>query len=551
MKPKDKPQVADAQLRAVISAEDRASKVIAGVGSALEGTKSKLQSFIPTFKTVAVTGAAVGGALVLVGKKAISAAADYEQSQISFTTMLGSAEKANQLLKDLVDFGKKTPFELPGLIEASKKLIAFGTAQKDVLPVLKQLGDIAAGVGIPVNQLAELYGKAQVQGRLFAEDVNQLTGRGIPIIQEFAKQFGVSEGEVRKLVESGKIGFPQLQKAFESLTNEGSKFGGLMDAQSASFSGMFSNFKDGISEMMRQLGERLLPYAKQVLEELNKFIGEIPGAIENLIKVTQEKIEEGKQIWEGLKIKVKEFKNEVLEMEVVKNILNTLKTAFDSIWTAVKDNLYPALKDLWSTVKNDLYPAFVQLWDALKPLEPYFKLMASVVGAVLVIALILLVKIITEVVIGVAKVLEIWARFETWIIKNGVPVIKVFTTEVGKVVNAFMDVVNWVDKAIGKVGAFAEKVSRINLNPFSSNFSIPGLFGRASGGAISPNRSFLVGERGPELFTPSTYGQITRNSHLGGGGGITVNVYGDVSGRELIDKVKRGIMSELKSNVLV
>jgi tape measure domain-containing protein len=83
-----------------------------------------------------------------------------------------------------------------------------------VAATLARIGDVSAGVQAPVNELAELYGKARVQGRLFAEDINQPTGRGIPIIGELAKPFGVSDSEVKKLIESGQVSFPAIEQAF-------------------------------------------------------------------------------------------------------------------------------------------------------------------------------------------------------------------------------------------------------------------------------------------------------------------------------------------------
>ena len=126
--------MADAQLRAVITAEDRASKVIAQVGSSLETVQEKLKSMQPVFTKMAAIGTAGIGVLGLLGKSALNAAADYEQSRIAFATMLGSAAKAEEFLKDLTQFAKRTPFELPGLEQAAKQLLAYGITQKDVLP---------------------------------------------------------------------------------------------------------------------------------------------------------------------------------------------------------------------------------------------------------------------------------------------------------------------------------------------------------------------------------------------------------------------------------
>jgi tape measure domain-containing protein len=199
-------------------------------------------------------GAAVTGVTGL-GVYAVKLAADAEQARVSFTTMLGSADKAKQLQAEINTFAAATPFQTPELIGAAKSLLAFGVAQEQIVPTMRTLGDLSAGLNIPLGDLSEIYGKARVQGRLFAEDINQLTGRGIPVIQEFAKQFGVSEGEVRGLVESGKIGFPELQKALIGLTGEGGKFGGMMAAQSQTVSGLFSTLQDAVTLNLTQIGE--------------------------------------------------------------------------------------------------------------------------------------------------------------------------------------------------------------------------------------------------------------------------------------------------------
>lgn len=131
---------------------------------------------------------------------------------------------------------------------------------------------MSAGVSQPIDEIANIYGKARVQGRLFAEDINQLTERGIPIIQELAKQFGVSEGEVKKLVESGQVGFPQLEQAFTDLTSEGGRFFNLMEAQSASVGGKLSNFADNFTKIQIAAFEAFGPALGGGLDLLNESL---------------------------------------------------------------------------------------------------------------------------------------------------------------------------------------------------------------------------------------------------------------------------------------
>ena len=205
-----------------------------------------------------------------------------QQNTIAFETMLGSADKAGKLLNELSSLAASTPFEFPELAKAAKSLTAFGIDSSEVADKLRRIGDIASGVGAPVGDLAEIFGKAKVQGRLFAEDINQLTGRGIPIIQELAKQFGVSDSEVKKLVEDGKIGFPQLDQAFNSLTDKGGKFAGMMDAQSKSFAGMMSTLKDNVNMTLGNIMKPQFEWLTSVaLPEAIKFVTQLSDAFTN------------------------------------------------------------------------------------------------------------------------------------------------------------------------------------------------------------------------------------------------------------------------------
>ncbi len=179
---------------------------------------------------------------------------EYQQLEVAFETMLGSKSKADALMGQLIDTAATTPFEMSEVAEASKMLLAYGMAADEVNGTLIRLGDIAAGLSIPIKDLAFLYGTTMVQGRLYTQDLNQFLGRGIPLADELAKQFGKNKSEVKKLVEEGKIGFPEVQKAIEALTGEGSKFGGLMDKQSKTIKGQLSNIEDAWEQMMNEIG---------------------------------------------------------------------------------------------------------------------------------------------------------------------------------------------------------------------------------------------------------------------------------------------------------
>ena len=180
---------------------------------------------------------------------------EFQKLEVAFSTMLGSKAKADALMAQMVETAATTPFSLQDVAGGAKQLLAYGTAAEDVNETLVRLGDIAAGLSVPLNDLVYLYGTTMTQGRLYTADLNQFTGRGIPMIRELAKQFGVAESEVKKLVEEGKVGFPEVEKVIRSLTDSGGMFGGLMEAQSKTIAGQIANIEDSISTMFNNIGK--------------------------------------------------------------------------------------------------------------------------------------------------------------------------------------------------------------------------------------------------------------------------------------------------------
>ena len=205
-------------------------------------------------------GTIAGVASIATLKQLTSAIVDvrgeFQKLEIAFGTMLGSGEKANALLKQLTKTAATTPFDLKSVAGGAKQLLAYGMEADQVNDTLIKLGDIAAGVSIPLGDLVYLYGTTMVQGRLYTQDLNQFVGRGIPLLEELAEQFGVAQSDVKKLVEEGEVGFPHIQKAIENMTSAGSKFGGLMEAQSKTIKGQISNIEDSIDMMFNEIGQK-------------------------------------------------------------------------------------------------------------------------------------------------------------------------------------------------------------------------------------------------------------------------------------------------------
>lgn len=206
--------------------------------------------------TKAAAAFSAGLSVKEIGQSILKVRGEFQQLEVAFTTMLGSKEAADRLMSQMVETAATTPFDLQSVANGARQLIAYGTAADDVNETLVRLGNIAAGLSIPLNDLVYLYGTTMTQGRLYTEDLNQFTGRGIPMIRELSEVLGVAEDEVKGLVEEGRVGFPEVQKVIQNLTNEGGMFFNLMSEQSKTITGQISNIEDSFSQMFNEIGKQ-------------------------------------------------------------------------------------------------------------------------------------------------------------------------------------------------------------------------------------------------------------------------------------------------------
>ncbi len=180
---------------------------------------------------------------------------EFQQLEVAFTTLLQSKEKADALMSQMVDLAAKTPFDLQGVASGARQLLAYGFAAEDITDTLTRLGNVAAGLGLPLERLTYLYGTTAVQGRVYARDMLQFTGSGIPMLQEMAKMYGKTTEEINAMVSAGKIGFEDVRKVIENMTNEGGQFYNLMQESSKTITGLISNLGDAIDTMFNEIGK--------------------------------------------------------------------------------------------------------------------------------------------------------------------------------------------------------------------------------------------------------------------------------------------------------
>ena len=220
-------------------------------GKSIDDIISKIQNSM----NIAIGGWSIGKFV----NQMMQVRGQFQQTEMAFKTMLQSEEKADALMKQLIRTAAITPFGVEDVTEGAKQLLAFNVAAEDVNKTLIGLGDVAAGMGLNLKDLVMLYGTTIAKGKMDTMDLYQFLNRGIPIADEIAKVMGLDVTnaikEVQKQIKAGKVTSDIFIQAMQSMTAEGSKFGGLMEAQSKTITGQISNIKDAIEQMFNELGK--------------------------------------------------------------------------------------------------------------------------------------------------------------------------------------------------------------------------------------------------------------------------------------------------------
>lgn len=239
--------------------------------SQIDDTFKKMGGMIAGYFTLAFAGNMVKQIAMVRG--------EFQQLEVAFRTMLGNKILADQLMSDVVEFAAITPFELSEVASGAKSLLAFGVAAKDILPTLKSLGDVSAGLSVPIERLILNFGQVKTQAQLTGRELRDFNIAGVPLISELAKNLGVAEEKISEMVSAGNIGFEDVAKAFQTMTQEGGRFANLMSEQSKTITGQVSNLKDAWNQMLNEIGKSnegaiggALGTAKLLIENYEKVI---------------------------------------------------------------------------------------------------------------------------------------------------------------------------------------------------------------------------------------------------------------------------------------
>lgn len=476
------------ELQLVVSAKDEASKTLQRVSSQVKNAS----------KAISLDAiAAVGFGL--------KSAASYEQSRIAFETLLGNADSARKTLKEISKFAKETPFELPEVVEGSKRLLAYGVSMDKLIPTFKVLGDIASGVGTEkMPQLITAFGQVQAKGKLMGQELLQFTEAGVNLGGALQKQFGVSREELEKMISSGKIGFPEVEKALKGLTEEGGLFYDGMNKQSKTLNGVLSNLKDSFGTTFRTLigidvegnikEGSILAIAKTQAEKLIEFLNNNQATIDNFVSsFVSTTGEVAGKIGDFTKV-LWEYRDAILAVAIAYGILKG------------------------ALAISGLLQGLIGLFGGL---TLGVGLLTGALGLLALGGIALVVKNIYDII----KENKIWKKTHDDLssaIHDTNTMLDGLQEKVGTLSTEKAN--EQLQKSIDKARELNKEADRLaNLGFFGRvKEGFKSLFGKALGGSVSAGTPYVVGEHRPEVFVPSQSGNIKQMDQMGGKN-ITIN----------------------------
>jgi len=506
---------------------DKSMRKLDKTEKSLAGRTSKL-----TRSFGALAGAAGAGAALFmikrVGGAALNTAMDFEQTQVSFETMLGSADDARKLLTDLEQFSLVTPFTPDEIINTSKKLLGFGIVAEDQIGVIRRLGDVASGMNIPLGDLAQIFGKTFTKGKVQAEELNQMAERGIPIIKTLAAVMGVMPEDIFQLASEGAIGFREIDEAFTMMTSSGGTFNDMMAKQAQTGRGLLSTLEGFKDVLIREFGTELLEIAKPILRILIDWAKTLVDLSKNT------------KLMKGVLVAFVAISVAVLGILIASlvSLAVTAAAASAAFWPiiAIAAGLGLAI-GLVVAFRSKVVAFFRAIWEGMKMIglaEP-------------ILLMIQLVKNLVGFFMRHKKIAALFFGPIGW-------AIAAVSFAFGKLMEHKEPILAFLR---GIVAFFQKhkKVFEILFAPLLiGTKALRGLVelttpeARAKGGPVAASTPYMVGERGPEIFVPSGPGSISASPSVGGAriqsliGTLQINVRGP---KEAAMETERAIMTML------
>ena len=495
---------------------DKSNRSLKNTGKAAKtasaGVSTLTKSLAPLLAAVSVLGAA---------RFIFVKTAELETQRASLTKLTNSAEKTNEIIQKLQDFGALTPFKSSDLIEVAFRMKAFGFETENVLDITKRIADIAGTAGADINSVALAIGKVQAKNKFMQEENVMLLEKGINVTKELEKIMNMNGETLAKAMSKGEVGADKFRQAIINLTSEGGEFFEGASAQATTLNGKLSTLEDTVEALAKTIGTELEDELKDVLDlaistvkvinELAQNIGLLKKFIDitnpfqqlrilkkqiteqqELTKETKKTTEPTKEIAEKTKETVTAIESQVTASELFNKSLGETSFFVDNL--NLGSNKFA---DALINVKSEA--------DQLK--EKFMEIGQGIEQGI--------VSNLTDAVMGTKTL----AQAAVSVLND----LKRKLVEVA-IQRAVSGIGNFIGGALGGIfgggGSTNQFIGRASAAAF-----------RANGGPVSAGGAFVVGEKGPELLQMgSRGGNIIPNNQLGGSTTNIINVSVDATG---------------------
>lgn len=578
------------ELKLVLKLQDDASRELRRVTGDIDNAEQGTNRWSAAFGVLKTAALAAGTAIVGALGYGVKIAAELQTAEVGLKTLLGSAEAAKETIARLKIEAARTPFELPGLTQATQLLSSVTKDGNKSIDILLNVGEALAAMGKGQAELDRIIVNLQqvaAVGKASMIDIKQFAFAGIPIfemledhfksgvtaIADNSKEITKNGAELKKLQQQLKVASAR-QDEFTKNTSDATKMASRfkiaeLKEKIANLSGTmselnatngqavtgFTSVEDAIAngevtfELLTELFDKANDEGGKFFNAYKNQAGTFTQAMSNMkdsFGIFMADIVNGTGIFQGL----------TNAMMLVANVLTNWRTILADVKGRIseffadleaKTGLVTFFQMMWENVvlmwEQRLKPALMELWEALKPLQPFIEALGVVLGATLVAAITILISALTGLAVLFVEILAKMTDVATFIFGSFGKAWDWITDKIAGVIEIVDKLISKFQKAID----LAAKVTSAVGKGFSS--AVGALSGKASGGPVTGGTPYIVGEKGPELFVPSTSGNIIPNNAMGGG--VTVNVYGDVSGQELIEKVQNALGMNIKRAIRV
>lgn len=217
---------------------------------------------------------AYGGALMMLARESVNAAAEMQALQATLIAVTGNAEKAGQKMEFLRRFARESIFEFRDLARAGTLLESFGLRMERVLPVIARLGAVFGASRELLDQLASALGR--IGAGQFGEAM------------EVLRRFGISAQALREegvqITAGGQV-VSQATAVLEAVERIVLKrFGNITSMMSATLIVQLSNLKDSIFQIFEVIGRAILPHVQKIVSAVSNGLAGLnaSGAIERI-----------------------------------------------------------------------------------------------------------------------------------------------------------------------------------------------------------------------------------------------------------------------------